>query len=986
MSISVYWDRRRFLYAAYILLVFSLSLANLALAGERSDITLAKKLMNEGLYEIAYDEFIDFATQNSDSPDAAEAYYLAYDCLFLNGKYNGSYNHFKKYIRDFPLEIYTLFARERIGEIYLKLENYGSAEKTFVEFLKTYPQNEKAEDALFWLGETYYRKKEYKKAQYYYKLCLEKYPGGKFYDYALFSLGSSFRDEKNYDEAERFYRTLIDSFPKSNLTEDAYLTIGEMKADNGEFDEALTVFDNYRKVQPNGKLYDRSLLLTGRVFRKKGKSALAVKAFSQLVKNFPYSQYKNPALYYIAWTYFEKRDYANAINYFGSVDEKSKLYFPSYYWSAIALERQGNKKKAVGRFQELASMGTAGDLRNDAIYELARIGYESKQIEKADNYVSSLENTDRKWKALLLKGNSLFALERYEEAIRIFEKIVSEETDGVRKDAIYRLASSLYQIKNYRDAEEYYNVYLTNYPDGENRKQAMLLFAESAYKQEKWKDALARYRSVEQQFPETKEAKLALMGEGWALSKLGRDKEAYTILKKVKSLKGEKEDWLTLGNAAYNAGKFNEAITNYRKASKEKLIREIGLLKLGNTYTRVKRYKDAIESYDALIKDFPLGDLADDAYFKKGEVSRELKDYKVSSDIMKKMRKLYPGSEYVMKSYLISGDNFFDNEEFENAQISYQKVIDMLNLPVDTFAFIPINGIMKSVRRKDGEKRAAEFVNTYIERFKGTYLSEKLKMLKADMYYYAGKMEDAEREYSNVMNSRLKPKAMYYEAKCLNSLGKNETAEDRLRKMLEAFPDSRSASQAALFLGRILFEQKKYSESLKFLEKHKGLKTDEDFEIAMIRGEVYLKLNYKEKAVEAFKTIVDNSSGKWKGKALLYLGSIMYQDHKLDEALSLYEEAVKTGESGVISEAYYMKGMILEKQGKVKEALKTFLKVKYNLPDSPFVTKAIFAAAGVALKTGKTQDALSLYREVIERNDDKTLTIQAKDRLKVINP
>ncbi|MBA7662797.1 Cell division coordinator CpoB [subsurface metagenome] len=112
----------------------------------------------------------------------------------------------------------------------------------------------------------------------------------------------------------------------------------------------------------------------------------------------------------------------------------------------------------------------------------------------------------------------------------------------------------------------------------------------------------------------------------------------------------------------------------------------------------------------------------------------------------------------------------------------------------------------------------------------------------------------------------------------------------------------------------------------------------------------------------------------------------MLDDEKLTEALSFYEEAEKTGESEIIPEAYYMKGKVLEKQGNDKEALKTFLKIKYNLPDSPFTSKALFEAAEIALRTGKKQDALSLYKEVIERNDDKTLTIRAKDRLKTINP
>ncbi|TET76527.1 MAG: tetratricopeptide repeat protein [Candidatus Cloacimonadota bacterium] len=969
-----------------ILLTFLLFLPTLSTGEEISDLSLAKKLMSEGLYELAYDEFFEFAEKNRNSPDAPEAFYLAYDCLFLQGEYAEASSQFSKYIRDFPFSPFTPFAQERIGEVYLKLKDYEKAKETFEGFIKLYPENEKTEDALFWLGESYYNMREYKKARYYYNLCMERYPKGRFYDYALFSLGFSYRQEKRFDDAEKFFKTLIGSHPHSSLVEDAYISIGEIEFEKGELDSSLTAFTNYRKNYPKGTFYDKSLLYTGRVYTKKREEKLAIKAYGNLIKNFPDSRYTNPARYYIAWIYFERKNYEHALKHFRTVERTSKLYFPSLYWSSVILERQGKREDAVQQFKELSVMKDAGGFRNDALYELARISYESKDTLVADSLVQVLERTDRKWKALLLKGNCLFEKERYLEAIEIYSQIIREEKNGIRKDAIYRLASSLYNTKDYRKAEEYFNVYLTNYPDGEYRKEAMLLFAECAFKMKKWKDALARYRNVKATFPNTQEARLAMMGEGWTLSKLGRDKEAYAILKKVKGVEGEKKDWLTLGDAAYNAGRFNEAISNYKKASKEKATREIGLFKLGNTYYRIKKQRDAIKTYDELIEKFPMGDLADDAYFKKGEALRKLGDYKSSSITMESLRKLYPSSDFIGRSHTLSGDNYFDTGDFDNARIQYQKMIEMLKLPRDTVAVVPIHGIMKSIQRKDGEKRAIEYADIYIDRFKGTYLSERIRMLKADMFYYSGKIKEAEEEYGAVENKRLKPVALYYQARSLQLLKKNNEAEKRLREIIDEFPRSRMVSKAVLLLGKVLFEGRKYSESLKFLEKTGKPETEEDFEVVYIKGEVYLKLNYKKKAIETFKEIKDTGHGKWKGKALLRLGDIMLDDEKLTEAFSFYEKAEKTGESEIIPEAYYMKGKVLEKQGNDKEALKTFLKIKYNLPDSPFTTKALFEAAEIALRTGKKQDALSLYKEVIERNDDKTLTIRAKDRLKTINP
>jgi tol-pal system protein YbgF len=970
--------------SCFTLLIFLFPI--LSPSQETSDLSLAKKLMSEGLYELAYDGFLEFAENNRESPDAQEAYYLANDCLFLQGKYSEALSGFDDFISTFPLSPFTSFAQERIGEIYLKQKKYKEARKTFENFITVYPENEKSEDALFWLGETHYGMGEFEKARYYYTLCMERYPDGKYHDYALFSLGFTYRKEKDYDNALKYFHTLIEKYPNSSVVEDAYLSIGEIEFERGEYESALDCFNTYREKYPQGRYFDKVLLYTGKIYVKKSDTKSAIKIFASLVRTFPDSEYKNPALYYIAWIYFEKGNYEKALEFFGMVERKSSLYYPSFYWTGIIYERQGKRKDALRLFEELSKMEGAGGFSYDGLYELARIGYESKEIAKGDSLVSLLEGTSRKWKALLLKANSLFEMKRYEEAIEIYSRIVQEEENGVRKDAIYRLASSLFQREDYKTAEDYLNVYLTNYPEGNDRKEAMLLFAECAYKQNKWNDALERYRNVKSKYPQTREADLATMGEGWTLSKLGRDKEAYEILNQFKGVEGEEKDYMTLGDAAYNAGRFSEAIKNYKKAAKEKGKREVALLKLGNTYFRTKKYSDAIKTYDDLIAGFPVGDFADDAYFKKGESLRKLGDYESSLATFESLRKLYPSSPFVGRSYLLSGDNYFNRGDFENARIHYQKLIDILKLPGDTTAITPINGIMKCIQRKDGGKRAAEFADTYIDRFQGTYLSEKVRMLKADLYYYSGDIGLAEEEYGKVENKRLKPTALYYQARSLQLLKRNVDAEQKLKELLNDYPQSRMASKAALLLGKVLFEERKYSESLEFLEKSKKMETDEDFEVAYIKAEVYLKLNHRKKAIETLNELVGASKGKWKGMALIKLGDIMVDGGEYGNAISSYDEAIKTGESVVIPEAYYKKGIAQAKQGLDKEALKTFLKVKYNLPESKFKTKAIFEAAELSLKMGKKQDAASLYKEVIERNDDNVLSTRSKEKLKTLNP
>lgn len=978
--------KRRMLFLLLLFAVLQAGGISSGAAQEKDALSFARQLMNEGLYELAYDEFISFAEQHHDTPHAAEAYYLACDCIFLQGRYEEAMEKFRQFIEMFPLSSHAPFARERMGEILIKLEEYERAKGMFEAFIRTHPESERAEDALFWLGETHYHLKEYEKARYYYSLCMERYPGGRYRDYALFSMGYTYRDERQYEKAIEYFDLLIDSMPGSALAEDAFFAIGEIDYEQGELDRALAAYEKYRARYPSGRLYDKSLLLTGRTYAKKANAEDALKAFNLLIDRFPHSNYRNAARYYIAWIFFEKKDYEAAFNHFSSVERKDRLYFPSYYWIGVILERQGKKQEAIDQFRRLSTMEGAAGYQRDALHELARMAYLDGDSEQGNSLVQELEGTDRQWKALLLKANFLYQNERYADAITLYHEIVGAESNGVRRDAIYRLASALYKTESYEKAEEYFNIYLTNYPEGGDRKEALLLFAECAYQLKKWESALERYRRVSKQYPGTNEAKLSLMGEGYTLSKLGRDTEAYAILKKVKGPEGEEKDWMTLGDAAYNAGRFNEAISHYKRATAEKAKREIALFKLGNTYARSKQYKNAITEYSTLVKEFPMGNLADDAYLKKAEAQRKLGDYDGSLGTLESLRTLYPSSGFVAISYELSGDNHFNKGDFENARIHYQKAIEKRDLPGDTLAINAIHGIMKSIQRQDGEKRAVEFADTYSDRYRGSYLAERVRMLKADMLYYAGNTEAAEQEYGKVAHNRLKPSALYYQARCLQAQRKYPEAEEKLKELLEHYPGSGMVSRAVLFLGKVLYEEKKYSESLSLLEKSDRLKTDEDFEIAFIKGDLYLKLNHTEKAKELLQKLADAATGKWKGMACIRLGDIAYEDGLMNQAISNYDAAIKTGESPIIPEAYFKKGKAMIEQGKDKEALKLFLKVKYNLQESSFTTKAIYEAAELTLKMGKKQDAASLFREVVERNDDKALTIRAKEKLTSLTP
>lgn len=98
------------------------------------------------------------------------------------------------------------------GEI--KRQDYPSAEKTFISFMKQYPTHALAPNALYWLGETYYVRKEYDKAARVFAEAYQKYPGGPKGADNLLKLGMSLAGKGEKDNACIAFGQLKKEYPK----------------------------------------------------------------------------------------------------------------------------------------------------------------------------------------------------------------------------------------------------------------------------------------------------------------------------------------------------------------------------------------------------------------------------------------------------------------------------------------------------------------------------------------------------------------------------------------------------------------------------------------------------------------------------------------------------------------------------------------------------------------------------------------------------
>ncbi len=110
---------------------------------------------------------------------------------------------------------------EKASELYayandaLKSQNYSKARRGFDAFIKKFPKDDRADDALFGLGETFFADNQHVSAVYEYQKIIKNYPKSDRRDDATFRIGEAFMALRKCQEAKVFFEAVVKDYPKS---------------------------------------------------------------------------------------------------------------------------------------------------------------------------------------------------------------------------------------------------------------------------------------------------------------------------------------------------------------------------------------------------------------------------------------------------------------------------------------------------------------------------------------------------------------------------------------------------------------------------------------------------------------------------------------------------------------------------------------------------------------------------------------------------
>jgi TolA-binding protein len=204
------------------------------------------------------------------------------------------------------------------GKAIAALGKYGSSIEFWEKVLDEYPDCPRAPDAAFDLGRLYFGAHKWEDALWCYETILEDYPKHELAKEAQFQIGATYFQLREYEDAIREYQKFIDLYPEDSLAQQAKQQIAICLYMWGT--EEPEILKELVEKYPESELaaeaqWTIAAGLYNEAVESEDPEAFkeAIREFQKLIVNFPESEKKVDAQYYLILSYRQIKNYEKTV-------------------------------------------------------------------------------------------------------------------------------------------------------------------------------------------------------------------------------------------------------------------------------------------------------------------------------------------------------------------------------------------------------------------------------------------------------------------------------------------------------------------------------------------------------------------------------------------------------------------------------------------------------------------------------------------------
>jgi len=339
-------------------------------------------------------------------------------------------------------------------------------------------------------ADSFYGGNNYQKAMTIYEEVTRKFPDTEEGEWSSFQIGNCYKKLGSFFQAISFYKLFVRKYPSSKYLPEVKYNLALCYKETGDLEKAnqelIKIIHNY----PQEKVAPKAYLALGECLREKDAEA-SLCMYQKIIRMYPHSSEVSQAYLNMANIYFEEKHYSEAIlSYLFLLKrcperEGDKILFNL---SRCYLSRK-ETGKALPLLLSLLENFPKSDLKDEAFSIISGELFKGKKYEEALKIFQKIksiypENSFLKVKAQENIGKIYFIQGKYLETIKIYEKILKEHP--YIKDAeeiLLRLASSYENIGDYKMASKTYQEFIHYFPLSTHITSAYITLGECFFKQ-----------------------------------------------------------------------------------------------------------------------------------------------------------------------------------------------------------------------------------------------------------------------------------------------------------------------------------------------------------------------------------------------------------------------------------------------------------------------------------------------------------------------
>lgn len=715
----------------------------------------------------------------------------------------------------------------------------------------------------------------------------------------------------------------------------------------------------------------------------------------RFLRNYPASRYRYRVWGLIGSAYYFEGDYEKAVdafdkcrwNHLDTREAQDMLFRRS-----LSLLELGKMKESESSFAELQKMGTRYAV--DCTYYLAYLSYKQGEFTKSLQDFLSLQDNDRygKW-STCYAGDIYLKTKRYEEAVKMADRgLSSPSTDSSSWPVeLKRIkGEALFRLDHYQEAVPLLKEYVTTVPAPS--REAVYALGVSYLQSEAYSLSLEQLRKVVK--PEDALAQNAWLHIGRAQVKMGdrvaskesfskaiamnydasvREEASYNYAlavyedpqsdfeQRVNAFErfladypqsGYKSKATTYLSEVYLTGKnYEAALRSIEKiASPDKQLLQTKqklLLQLGTEALKGNEYNSAIQYFTRSLEFAGVdAQIAADAYYWRGEAyyrsgkSREAeKDFQnYLSKTQQRDTEIYPMAHYSM------GYIAFNNKEYSRANTYFSQFLTLQktsNPKLKADAYNRLGDCYYHIRDFNEAKlyydKAAATDATF-----GDYALYQNAFMAGIQKDYPLKVSLLDLMLSSYPQSSHAPLALYEKGRAYVMLGKNAEAIQVYNQLVSRYPKTEAARKGAAEIGLLYYQSSRYPEAIsaykRVIETYPG--TEEANQSIRDLKSVYVETNRVNEFVSYASHI---GKGEWMSTS--------------EQDSLLYESA----------ERMYLQGNDRTK------ALKSLEEYIQQFPKGHFIVNARCYLTDLYIHSGQDAKALELFKQVAPQITDQNI-------------